>query len=348
MSFSNQSVSEIDVHNMREQIESIYIQIKDSLNLMNDFIKKDSSYKNIIYRYDNILIIGMGGSAIGADFARTIIQQDSLLPVFVVRDYFIPGWVNNKTFVIACSYSGNTEETLTAYNQCLNRKCMSIVISTGGKIVEIANANNIGVLKIPEGFQPRAAIGYSLTLFLLLFKELGIIKDDLIGDLDIVIKNKLGLHYVNQAKLIANKLHGTLPIIYSSEGYMSVLAIRLKSQLAENAKMLSYQSTLPEQNHNEIEGWCNQKKIMSLISVVWLKDVDDSIFIKKGMHNVKKIIKNHPYQHVDIEVDKGTFLERIYAMIHFVDWISFYLAILYKSNPALIGNILRLKSSHKE
>ena len=345
MDFSEKQINKIDIDGMRGQISSLYDQVKHSIDIMNSFKSKNYSYSNIIDNYNKILIIGMGGSAIGADFARTIVQNNISIPISVVRDYSIPNWVDKKTFIIASSYSGNTEETLSAYNECLKRGCSSIIISTGGELTRIAVDNKVGIIKLPRGYQPRAAIGYSLSILLLLFVEIGLISKKYIKDLNQVVDNQLGKKYLNEAKLIAQKLVKTFPIIYSGSGYMEILSTRLRGQLAENAKILSYQSVFPEHNHNEIEGWSkNLEEMNSKFSIVWLKDENDSSYIQKRMGIVKDIIRDYPSQQFEIQVSGESILERVFTMIHTIDWISFYLAILYDSNPSPVGNISQLKS----
>ena len=152
----------------------------------------------------------MGGSAIGADFASKCFKDTYSKPIFILRDYELPGWVTQKTFVIVSSYSGNTEETLTAYKSCLMIGCNSIAISTGGILSQIATKNKVGLIKIPKGFQPRAAIGYSLSLILLIFEEIGIISniknksspEEMIKDLEIKMKDAAAnLEFEEAAKL---------------------------------------------------------------------------------------------------------------------------------------------------
>ena len=338
-------VNKLDNDNMKKQISSLYEQIDHSINIFDNFKTENQSYKNIIHHYDKILIIGMGGSAIGADFARTIVGKNITIPIYVVRDYSIPNWVDKKTFVVVSSYSGNTEETLTAYNQCLEKKCFSIAISTGGELSHIAEDENIGMIKLPEGFQPRAAVGYSITILLLLFVEIGLIGDKTLKELKKVSKNQLGKKYMSEALKISEKLYNHFPIIYSGGGYMEVLSNRLRGQLAENSKILSYQSIFPEHNHNEIEGWSqNLENINSNLAVVWIKDKSDSIYVKKRMEIVKEIINQYPGCQLTIEVSSESFLERVFSMINLIDWLSYYLADKYEVNPSPVKNISKLKS----
>ena len=344
MNFSKEEIIQIDSNNMRDQIDSLYFQIQDSIKIVNDFTSHNSHYKRIIGDYNKILIIGMGGSAIGGDFARKIVQDESSIPIFVLRDYSIPNWVDKKTFIIASSYSGNTEETLTAYTQCLGKGCSSIVISTGGELISIANKNNIGVISPPSGYQPRAAIGYSLSILLLLFIELGLCKENILNDLQSTIDNHLGQTNTDNAQSLALNLDKTFPIIYSSGGYMEILSIRLKGQLAENSKILSYQSTFPEHNHNEIEGWNNLENMISNFSVIWIIDENDNMHINKRMKIVQDIISKYTKHQYQLYLEGDSVIERVFSMIHTIDWVSFYLAILYKTNPSPVNNIKNLKS----
>ena len=338
-------VNKLDTDNMKKQIGSLYQQIKESMDIFESFKNTNQSYKNIVHKYDKILIIGMGGSAIGADFARTLVEEDLDIPIHVVRDYLIPNWVDNKTFIIVSSYSGNTEETLTAYNQCLEKKCFSIAISTGGNLTQIAKDKNIGVIKLPKGFQPRAAVGYSITILLLLFVEIGLIDKKILKDLKIVSQNQLGNEYMSKALKISEKLYNHFPIIYSGGGYMEVLSNRLRGQLAENSKILSYQSVFPEHNHNEIEGWSkNLEKINSNLAVVWIKDESDSVYVHKRMRIVKEIIDQYPGCQLTIEVSSESLLERVFTIINMIDWVSYYLANQYEVNPSPVKNISKLKS----
>tara|TARA_Y100000766_G_scaffold271825_1_gene271055 strand:- start:75 stop:1079 length:1005 start_codon:yes stop_codon:yes gene_type:complete len=330
---------------MKKQIGSIYEQVKHSIDIFDDFKKTNQSYSNIIHKYDKILIIGMGGSAIGADFSRTLVEENLDIPIYVVRDYSIPNWVDEKTFIIVSSYSGNTEETLSAYNQCIEKKCFSIAISTGGKLTQIAKDRKIGVIKLPEGFQPRAAVGYSIAILLLLFVEIGLIEKKVLQDLKIISQNQLGKEYISKALEISEKLYNHFPIIYSGGGYMEVLSNRLRGQLAENSKILSYQSVFPEHNHNEIEGWSkNLEKINSNLAVIWIKDKSDSIYVDKRMEIVKDIIDQYASCQLTIEVSSESLLERVFTIINIIDWISYYLANKYEVNPSPVKNISKLKS----
>ena len=344
MSSIENNIFDLDTQNMQVQINSIYTQIEDSINIMEKFFTNNVNYKNIINKYNKILIIGMGGSAIGAEFASKISITESKVPIFILRDYTIPNWVDKKTFVIVSSYSGNTEETLAAYSKCLSIECNSIAVSTGGKLSEIAIQNKVGLIKLPAGYQPRAAIGYSLSVMMLIFAEIGLIKKEIINDLYSTYINKIGNLDKTYYLEIANRIYGKFPVIYSNGGFMETLSIRLKGQLAENSKVLSYQSIFPEHNHNEIEGWNNLREFIRDFVVIWIKDENDIQEIKNRMNIVGGIIDKYNSNQVVLELVGSSKFERVVSMINTIDWISFYLAILYKVDPSPVNNIMKLKS----
>ena len=343
MNFDNIDIKKIDTQDMQSQISSLYLQIEDSVSIAKAFFANDTRYCDIADNYNNILIIGMGGSAIGADFAARFSESKSKIPIHILRNYQTPNWVDKKTFVIVSSYSGNTEETLNAYSDCLDIGCNSMAISTGGKLAEIADSKGVGLIKIPTGYQPRAAIGYSLSIMLLIFEELGLIKS-ISNELMEVSKNHLGDSNRDYAIVVAEKLYNKFPVIYSGEGVMEILSIRLRGQLAENSKILSYNSAFPEHNHNEIEGWNNLEKLIKDFIVIWIKDSQDSPEIKNRMEIVSNIIKDYTENQISLNMIGDSEIERIFTMINIIDWISYYLALKYKVDPSPVNNISELKT----
>ncbi|MBJ48636.1 MAG: bifunctional phosphoglucose/phosphomannose isomerase [Candidatus Marinimicrobia bacterium] len=335
-------IEEIDSQDMQSQISSIYLQVEDSLKISESFFRKNKKYTKILKKIDNVLIIGMGGSAIGAEFASKCFKNEYDKPIHILRDYDLPAWVNKKTFVIVSSYSGNTEETLSAYKSCLKIGCNSIAISTCGNLTKIANRNEIDVIQIPTGFQPRAAIGYSLSLILLIFEQLG-----LISNIENRLRAMLKVNSVDTNKenalVVSQKLYKKFPVIYSSGGINEVLAIRLKGQLAENSKILSYNSTFPEHNHNEIEGWNKLENITTNFVIVWINDEDDRIEIKKRMKIVSKIVSLHTNNQIHLHSENNEMINRVFEMINFIDWISYFLALKNDVNPSPVKNIEELK-----
>ena len=334
---------DLDISNMKEAISSFPNQIENAFELISN-----NNLNKAYFNINSIIVIGMGGSAIGGDVARVICQDDCKLPIFINRSYSIPKWVNEKTLVIASSYSGNTEETLSAFNLCMQKKCSIIVLSTGGKLLDYASKFNLDNIKLPSSLQPRAALGYSFTLILLLLNKLGYVNDNIINLVHQSIPNLIDLSEnmtkeKNNALNIAKRIHLFCPIIYCSEDLTWVVALRFRGQLAENAKMLSFHNNFPEQNHNEIEGWTKNIEIMKKMSIIWIKDKDDHKLVKSRMDITSKIIKNSGDQ-LEISQSGANKIERLLKLIHYTDWISYYAALLNKIDPTPVKRIMQLKS----
>ena len=335
--------SSLDKSNMKLAIAQFPDQISKSFDIMKSW-SPQKIYKDI----NNILIIGMGGSAIGGDVARVIAQNDCSLPIFVNRSYNIPDWVGSNTLVIASSYSGNTEETLSAFNQCKQKQASIIVITTGGEIENYANQYQLDRILVPAGYQPRAALGFSFTLILYLLNKLGFIPDDIIDKIYNIIKPLISMSVKmqendNEALKIAEKIYTTCPIIYGSEDLTWVAALRFRGQLAENSKMLAFHHNFPEQNHNEIEGWTCNQSIMNNMSIIWMHDTSDHSGVKSRMNISSKLLDLKAGLQINIKQDGINKIHRLIKLIHFTDWISYYAALLNNVDPTPVNRIKELK-----
>ena len=295
-----------------------------------------------------IMVLGMGGSAIGGDVARVISQNSCTVPIIINRSYNIPEWVDSHTLILASSYSGGTEETLSAFAQCRERNCPIIVLSTGGKITELANEYGLDIVTVPSGFQPRAALGFSFSLILILLRSLGFVQsktvkmvENSIEPLEI-LASELN-RSENPALAIAEQIHSTCPIIYGSEDLTWIAALRFRGQLAENAKMLSFHHHFPEQNHNEIEGWTVNRDIMSRLSIVWLKDEEDHLGTRARMRISSTLLESSAGSQLEISQSGENRVERLLKLIHFTDWVSYYAALLNNVDPTPVNRIQELK-----
>ena len=332
--------TKLDQSDMSGAITGFPNQIKKSFSIMSSWVP-NKKYRDI----QNIMVLGMGGSAIGGDVARVLAQNTCTVPIFVNRSYNIPEWVSSKTLILASSYSGGTEETLSTFAQCKKRDCPIIVLSTGGQISDYACEYDLDSILIPSGYQPRAALGFSFTLILILLNRLGFIQNQVV---EMVEKSINALEIMsremtkdeNKALTIAEKIHATCPIIYGSEELTWVAALRFRGQLAENAKMLSFHNHFPEQNHNEIEGFIksNSKKI----AIIWIEDKNDNSRINKRIKITSQVLDKIETQIFHKSSGKY-FLERMYKNIHFFDWVSFYTSIFCKIDPTPVNNIMKLK-----
>ena len=334
---------DLDKSNMQEAIADFPVQIAQSFEIMNNW-SSSLKYAGI----KKIMILGMGGSAIGGDVSRAILQNNCLIPIIVNRSYTIPNWVDPNTLILASSYSGDTEETLSAFSQCRKRNCPILVLTTGGTLAQYAEDIGLDWVTIPKGYQPRAALGYSFSLILLVLDRLGFIHDNIVEKVKnsiIPLENLCSQlsQEGNAAMKIAEEIYSTCPIIYGSEDLTWVVALRFRGQLAENAKMLSFHHHFPEQNHNEIEGWTVNEDIMCRFSIIWLRDVDDHTGIQARMNIASSLLETLPGSQINILQSGANRIERLLKLIHYTDWISYYTALLNNVDPTPVNRIQELK-----
>jgi len=303
----------------------------------------------------NIIITGLGGSAIGGDLLRSYLQYEINLPIQVIRNYYIPEYADEHTLVICSSYSGDTEETISAYNDAKNKDCKIACISAGGKLTVMAENDGNYVAKIPRGFQPRCALAFSFVTMLMLFVKLKLIAErdhDITKLIDLM--NERSMVYsafdsgTNPAINIAEHLHGRIPIIYSSNDLLDIVNLRWRGQFAENSKTLAFGNYFPELNHNEIVGWQENSDFLRNFALIYLLDREDNPRIIKRQKITKEILE--PYRGIDIEIESegNSKLERVFDLVYLGDWISFYLAVINKTDPSPIVKINILKNKLME
>ena len=219
-------------------------------------IAKNSNFKNQQNEIKNVLICGMGGSGIGGKLVSQWIANEIKVPVLLSSDYTIPSFVNQHTLVIASSYSGNTEETISSIEIAKKNNAVIIGLTSGGKLKQFCIDHNYNYVIVPGGNQPRAAIGYSLVQLLNIFSSFNLISENWKKDIDAGIKLlDLNLENIkNKGKEIAEFIFTKFPVIYTETAYEGV-AIRARQQLNENSKVLGWSIAIPEMNHNELVGW---------------------------------------------------------------------------------------------
>lgn len=298
----------------------------------------------------NIVILGMGGSAIGGDLVRTLVEDECSVPVFVNRDYTLPAFVDQDSLVIASSYSGNTEETLTGFEQALERGAKVLAITTGGKLAQQATELGLPLLVFSYEAQPRAALGHSFVPLLGIFQKLNLVKDkeeelksavQTMRKLDEEINEQVPTKD-NPAKKLALELEGHLPVVYGG-GLLGEVARRWKGQFNENSKAWAFFEVFPELNHNAVVGYENPADMTGKVMAILLKSallhsrtllryrITQEILEKRGVHcEVVEARGDNPVAHQ-------------LSTIFFGDYVSFYLAMLYRSNPTSIDVINYLK-----
>ncbi len=302
-------------------------------------------------KFEKVAICAMGGSAIGADLARYLLEFKTNLNIQVLRDYNLPNWVDNKTLVIAISYSGNTEETLTAFSLAKKRNCLIYVIASGGKLIEQTKNNLIDYFLLPTGLPPRTAWGLSFILVNELIRKYGALqKNDLDSKVMIDEMEKSIDAYrhalpieKNPAKSIALSLVKSTPIIFGAE-HLGVVARRWKGQFNENAKLPSFYEDLPELNHNSQQGLeCGDEIKKSLSYLV----LDSANYHPRNQLRAKVVFESWQKNGFDATLvqvgGENTFEEMIRCVI-LGDFVSVYLALMLGKNPVKYEAIEELKA----
>lgn len=299
----------------------------------------------------NIVFTGLGGSAIGADVIRSYTAEEIKVPIIVNRNYTLPNFIDRNTLLFASSYSGNTEETLGAYEKAKEKRARMVAISSNGTLEKLAKEDNVPLIKMPGGFSPRCALAYSFIPPLFILCKLGFIGDKgkEVGEVAEVLselKNELGLESpveANIAKRIALTLHRKFPIVYGGDDHIDVAIRRWRGELAENSKHLASSHVFPEMNHNEIVGWDHPAELMSEFVVIFLRDSGDHKRVAMRMDITKEILSKKGINIVEVFSKGKRLLSRMMSLIYIGDMASFYLAILNGVDPTPVDSVTYLK-----
>ena len=332
----NSCIKNCYFYNMKDYITKFADQIEEAIKIGNNFDFNDK------FEYKNVVICGLGGSGIGGSILKDIVKDELKIPVELVKDYNIPNYISMKTLVICSSYSGNTEETISAMKKCHEREAKIFTISSEGFIEKFSAENSIPHIKIPSGSPPRAMFAYSFVqLFFILYKN-HLISNEFLKNLDqtIATLKKNSENIISAASSAAHKIHKTTAIIYCCDGYEG-LAIRFRQQLNENSKMLCWHAVIPEMNHNEILGW---RTNTDNLSVIFLQNDDDFYRNKLRVSINKKIIQKYNPKIVEINSFGNSKLEKTLYLVHLTDWISWFLSELNNVDSIEIDVINYLKS----
>ena len=299
---------------------------------------------------DKVVILGMGGSAIGGDLVRNLAQSEAGIPVIIHRDYGLPAFVNDKTLLIASSYSGNTEETLSAFEPALKTGVKKLAMTTGGKLKEIADANNIPVFKIEYKAQPRAALGFSFIPTLGVLQKLGFLTDksaDVAETVNVLEKLSAKLDEKsplasNPAKQLAQRLYGRLTVIYGA-GIAAESAHRWKTQINENGKAWAFYEVFPELNHNATVGYPFPEEITGRIRVILLRSPLFNERVKLRYDVTCELLDRAGVKYEFVDSVGSSALSQMMSLVMMGDFTSYYLAILYGIDPSPVDVINYLK-----
>jgi glucose/mannose-6-phosphate isomerase len=301
--------------------------------------------------FERVVVCGMGGSAIGGDLARSFLGERAKVPVLSCRDYFLPPNLARGALVIASSYSGNTGETLSAYEAARIHAAAVIAITSGGELAQRCARENVPVCSIPGGMPPRAAIGYSLFPMLHVLRAAGVatFDDREYTEALAVARDRCEAygpsHPDNAAIEMAQELHGRTAFVYAAPGLLEGVARRWSCQMNENAKTLAHYAFFPELNHNEIVGWEVGEQLMSKAVIISLEDREDHPMTRRHADVGLSLMGPFAAKVERLETPGGGRLARMLCMMLLGDFTSVYLAYLNDVDPTPVKKIDALKKS---
>lgn len=302
-----------------------------------------------------VVLTGLGGSAIGGDFVRVLMEELGSVPLIVNRDYTLPKWVGPNTLVVAASYSGNTEETVSAYLQAREVGAQRAVITSGGKLAKLAEEDKAPIAIVPGGQPPRSATGFMFFPLMHLLMDAGLLDRALADQIDetLELMQAMSCRFGpevpsehNAAKKLAVALHGKLPVVYGSQGYRGAVAMRWKGQFNENAKQAAFANVLPEQNHVEALAWVLAQKQAANWAVIFLRDPSEIIEtprIARRVQITKELVGKETQVH-EVWAEGRSLLARMFSLIYFADFMTVYLAILNDVCPTDMATLEYLKA----
>lgn len=334
---------EADKSNLREIILNSVKQLNAPLTFFNEL--------RLTRRpFDKILICGMGGSALMDDFF-SYFQSSGFkalspkIPILTHRSYGLPADTNEKTLILCISYSGQTEEVLSAFDKAQEARYEVAGITCGGELGELFQKYKTPWVKIPQDdIPPRTSLGYQLAAMIKILMAYGLLAADAQHAIALLPEKVIPANLENPAKMLCAKLNHKIPVVYASQNNR-VLARLWKIKLNENAKIPAFYNSLPELNHNEMVGWT---KNLGSFSIIFLRDKDDLPRIKKRMDITAELLNRQhlPIESVDIVGDNP--LEKIFWASCFSDWLSYHLALFYGTDPTPVVMVEEMKKRLKE
>jgi glucose/mannose-6-phosphate isomerase len=335
----------LDPHGMRAIVRDLPRQCSAAWEEAQAF-ELPSDYRDI----DKVVILGMGGSAIAGDLLRALAALESPVPVFGHRAYDLPLLVDGQTLLIASSYSGNTEETLSAFQVALGGDAKKLAITTGGQLLTTARANGIPAFVFHYESTPRAALGYSLMPLLAIAGKLGIVQDKSADVADAIAVMEGLLRRIgedvpqaeNPAKQLATRLHGRLPVVYGA-GLLTDVARRWKSGLNETSEMWAFFEELPEANHNAIVGYGLPADIARAAFVVFLTAPSLHSRVLLRYEFTQRALAEAGVEREVVRAMGRSPLAHILSAVFFGDYVGLYLAVLNEVDPTATAAIDRLK-----
>ena len=342
---------QLDTLNMLGEIDNLPDQLANAYQLgMKHSLPDWTDFKQVV-------IAGMGGSAIGADLLASYCASLAPLPVSVHRDYSLPFFARGQeTLVVCSSHSGNTEETLDAFESARKSECRIVVVCTGGELAKRAKENNIPLWTFDHAGQPRAAVGFSFGLLLAMFQRLGFLPDQSKEMEDAVASMKRSQQHLkadvpavkNPAKRYAGQLMGRW-VTFMGSGLLSVVARRWKGQINEVAKAGANFEFLPEADHNTLAGTMNPQETLNAHTMtLFLRAPSDHPRNRLRSDLTRKAFMLEGMNTDYVDARGNTTLAHMWTSILFGDYMAYYLAMGYGVDPTPIQALVEFKEAMKE
>jgi glucose/mannose-6-phosphate isomerase len=324
-----------DASQLIDQYKKLYDDIKHAY-LAGDGLPLPES----VPEFDHIFVLGMGGSSISGAFLQQYLHELQIkVPLTVVQNYVLPPYVTERSLVLAISYSGNTEETVSAFRQALKITKFCYAFTTGGKIEEVCQIGRYPFLKIPKGYQPRtAALSHLFFSVLRVLERLTIIPPQ--GEtIARMLKSLEKTDFPAIGSQLSEKIMYAIPIFYASDKYWPV-AYRAKTQINEHAKIHAFWHKYPELNHNELNGYQN---VLATYHIVAFRFDDDHRRTQKRMDLTKEIAKKSGVSTTEIKLTGESFLTKLFSAVLIGDYLAYYAALRYKTDPSPVTIIENFK-----
>ncbi|MEM2920737.1 MAG: bifunctional phosphoglucose/phosphomannose isomerase [Candidatus Bathyarchaeia archaeon] len=335
----------LDGSGMYRNVMAFPRMLEGAVMLLGDLYKAiDSS------RVRNIACNGMGGSGIGFEFVKAWLSSSLKVPLEVIRDYNIPSYVNSSTLSVSASYSGDTEETISCFVKAREAGAQSVVITSGGKLEEVARTLEVSIIRLPGGLPPRAALPYLLAPISQLLERLGFTEAKvtrMLAEAAPEVAQSLKYNNIevaeesNEAKKLSKALCSKVPVIYG-HGLTYAVALRFKQQLNENSKMFSHCNQLPELHHNEIEDF--EDPFLKNYVVVLLRSRWEESWVSERFQLTAELLQGKVGEVIQFRCDGSTPVSEALSMTALLDLTTVYLALLRRVNPSIVSKIDALKS----
>lgn len=338
----------------RQSIEAV-----DKRGMLGDILAQPDQLTDALWRVESaaiepldvpsdLVVCGMGGSAIGGDLAAAAIGERAKRPILTWRHYRPPAWLSRDTLVVCASYSGNTEETLSAFEAAGAAGAQRVAVTTGGKLAESARSEGVPVIGVPSGLLPRCAVAY-MTVAVLECASLCGAAPSLRGEIDGAgdLLGTLAPEWgpdaddSTEAKRLAIRLRGSVPVIYGAE-LTAAVARRWKTQMNENPELPSFWAELPELDHNEICGWPGAAELGPM-SAVFLEDGEQHERIRRRVELTAPIVGRGATAVERVESRGESAFERLMSLVFLGDLVSLYVSVLLGRDPSPMDAIDELK-----